>query len=324
MVAPPPDAIRPLIGRLKLRQIALVVALETHRSLRKAADAIAITQPAATRLLRDLERALGATLFLRHAWGMEPTSAGEAFARYARGLLNEVTEAQAELAQLAAGARGTLRVGCVTGAVPDWLVPAAREVRAARPGLRLFLLVNTSDVLVDALLAGTLDIAIGRMPETADPSRIDGEPLAAEPLCIVARRGHPLTRRRRLAGRDFDGATWILQPPGSPMRQEANALLDRLDVRVPPDLIETASIVATLALLRDTDALSVVPQGLAAHYGPPGWIARLDLAARETGSRYEVLTRRGRPLAPAGLAFVAALHARAGGRGRRAAKPAPR
>jgi DNA-binding transcriptional LysR family regulator len=302
------------VGRLKLRQIALVVALDTHRSLRKAAEAIAITQPAATRLLRELERALGATLFVRHAWGMEPTAYGESFARYARGFLNEVAEAQAELAQLAAGARGTLRVGCVTGAVPDWLVPAAREVRAGRPGLRLFFLVNTSDVLVDALLAGTLDVAIGRLPEGVDPARIESAPLAAEPLCVVARRGHPLTRRRKLAGRDFDGATWILQPPGSPMRQEAAALLDRLDVRVPADLIETASIVATLALLRDTDALSVVPEGLAAHYGAPGWIARLDVAARDPGSRYEVLTRRGRPLAPAGLAFVAALRARASAR----------
>ena len=54
----------------------------------------------------------------------------------------------------------------MTGAVPEWLVPAVRDVRAARPGLRLFLLVNTSDVLVDALLAGTLDLAIGRCPRT--------------------------------------------------------------------------------------------------------------------------------------------------------------
>jgi hypothetical protein len=97
------------------------------------------------------------------------------------------------------------------------------------------------------------------------------------------------------------------------MRQEANALLDVLGVRLPADLIETASIVATLALLRDTDALSVVPQGLAEHYGAPGWIARLDVAAAaDPGSRYEVLTRRGRALAPAGLAFVAALRTRAG------------
>ena len=128
----------------------------------------------------------------------------------------------------------------------------------------------------------------------------------------MARTGHPLTRRGRLGASDFEGVTWILQPPGSPMRQEANVLLDRLAVRVPVDLIETASIVATLGLLRDTDALTVVPRGLAVHYAAPGWIAPLDVAAVDPGSRYELLTRRGRALAPATLALAALLRARGG------------
>src|SRR6478752_600388 len=148
-----PDPVRPLLSRLKLRQLALVVALETHRSLRQAAEAVAVTQPAATRLLRDLERGLGVPLFVRHAWGMEPTPYGEAFARHARSMVNEVGEAQRELGELARGSRGTLRIGCVTGAVPGLLVPAVRAVRAGHPAMRVFLLVNTSDVLVEALLA---------------------------------------------------------------------------------------------------------------------------------------------------------------------------
>src|SRR6476646_2317722 len=73
------SAALPLLGRLKLRQLALVVAIDTHRSLRKAAEAVAVTQPAATRLLHDLEAALGVPLFVRHAWGMEPTGYGDAF-----------------------------------------------------------------------------------------------------------------------------------------------------------------------------------------------------------------------------------------------------
>jgi DNA-binding transcriptional LysR family regulator len=311
MSVPPPDPVRPLVARLKMRQLALVAALDTHRSLRQAAEAVAVTQPAATRLLRELEQSLGVELFVRHAWGMEPTRYGEAFVRYARSMVNEVGEAQRELHDLAAGSRGSLRIGCVTGAVPEWLVPAAREVRATRAGLRLFLLVNTSDVLVDALLAGALDVAIGRLPAGADTTQIDSVGLGVEPLCVVARRGHPLARRSRLHARDFDRMPWILQPPGSPMRQEANLLLERLGVRVPADLIETASIVATLALLRETDALSVVPAGLAMHYGAPGWIERLDVGATDPGSRYDVLVRRGRPLAPAAVAFIATLRSHA-------------
>ena len=305
-------AILPLLGRLKLRQLALVAAIDTHRSLRKAAEAVAVTQPAATRLLHELELALGAPLFARHAWGMEPTGAGDAFVRYARSVLSEIEEAQLELRSLAAGARGVLRIGCVTGAVPRWLAPAVIAVRAERPALRVGILVNTSDVLAEALLAGTLDVAIGRLPASADARLLESEPLAEEPLCIVARTGHALLRRRAVHARDLAGATWILQPPGSPTRLETDAMFDRMGLRAGADVIETASIVATLALLRSSDALSVVPADLAAHYRAPGWLARVRTTAAGTGSRYELIRRRGRPLGMPAEAFMAALRSMAG------------
>jgi DNA-binding transcriptional LysR family regulator len=302
-----PERLSPLASRLRLRQLALVVAIDAARSLRRAAEAIAVTQPAATRLLRELEEALGAALFVRHPWGMEPTAYGDAFVRYARSVLAETGEARAEIDLLKAGARGLLRIGCVTGAVPGWLVPALNAVRRSRDGLRTFLLVNTSDVLADALLGGTLDLAIGRLPANSDPRAFVAMPLGTEPLRIVARASHPLGRRARLKAADLAASTWILQPPGSPMRQEANAELDRLGVRLGNAVIETASIVATLALLRDTDALSVMPEGLARHYAAPGWVAALRLPETPATSRYEVIVRSGRPLSPAADAFVTAV-----------------
>jgi DNA-binding transcriptional LysR family regulator len=311
--APDVPHVLPLLGRLKLRQLALVAAIDTHRSLRKAAEAVAVTQPAATRLLHELEQALGVPLFVRHAWGMEPTGYGDAFVRHSRSLLSEVAEAQLELRSLATGARGVLRVGGVTGAVPRWLSPAVIAVRTERPALRVGILVNTSDVLAEALLAGTLDVAIGRLPATADARLLQAEPLAEEPLCIVARTGHPLQRRPSVGAADLGDATWILQPPGSPARLETDAMFDRMGLRAGLEVIETASIVATLALLRASDALSVVPADLAAHYGAPGWLGRLGIATADAGSRYQLLSRRGRPLGVPAQAFVAAIRALARG-----------
>src|SRR6187399_1606311 len=96
-----------LLGRLRARHLALVVALDTHRSLRKAAAEIALTQPAATKLLHDLEDALGATLV-----------------RHARGMLNDLAQAHADITAQRAGALGSLRVGGVTGSVPRFIAPA--------------------------------------------------------------------------------------------------------------------------------------------------------------------------------------------------------
>jgi DNA-binding transcriptional LysR family regulator len=296
-----------LRARLKARQLALLVAIADHRSLRRAAQEIAVTQPAATRMLADLEDALGVPLFDRFAWGMQSTPYGDTLIRYARGMLTDLSEARDEIAALASGAKGKLRVGSVTGAVPRLLAPALRAVREGRPGLKVFVLVNTSDVLAAALRQGTLDVAIGQLPADVDAAEFAVEPLRDEPLCLVARAGHPLARAKSIDAASLAGVTWILHPPDSGMRADVNALLARARLTLPGDLIETVSIVATLALLQGSDAVSVLPVDLADYYREYALLARLNLRLPAGGSTTELLTRRNRRLAPAAQDFVAAL-----------------
>jgi DNA-binding transcriptional LysR family regulator len=298
---PPLD---PLATRVKGRQLALVVALDARRSLRQAAADVAVTQPAATKLLRDLEDALGATLFDRHAWGMSPTPYGEAMIRYAHGILTDLDGAREEISALAAGARGVLRVGSVTGAVPHLVAPAIRAVRESRPGLRIRVLVNASEVLAAALRQGTLDVAVGPRPPDDDLAGLEAASLAEEPLTVVARAGHPLSRRRQGGLAQLAGAPWIVPPPGGPLRRDFDALHAAPGRSPPPDLIETVSIVATLALLQDSEAVSLLPVELARHYEKAGMLSRLPIALPGTDTRYELLTRANRQLAPGALAFV--------------------
>ena len=256
-------------------------------------------------------------LFVRHAWGMEPTGYGDAFTRYARSLLSEVEEASLELRALAAGARGVLRVGAVTGAVPRWLAPAIIAVRRDRPALRVFILVNTSDVLADALIAGTLDVAIGRLPATADARLLEAQPLAEEPLCVVARSGHPLVRRRTVRPGDLAQASWILQPPGSPTRQETDAMFDRMGLRMGVEAIETASI------RRDAGAAALERCAERRAGGPRGAFRRPGVARagpdRRAGRREPL--RADRPARPGARGAGASL--RGGDPGDRRAAAAP-
>ncbi|HEY8242177.1 MAG TPA: LysR substrate-binding domain-containing protein [Casimicrobiaceae bacterium] len=296
-----------LLGRLRARHLALVVAIDTHRSLRRAAAEIALTQPAATKLLHDLEDALGAPLFERHAWGMSPTPYGETLVRHARGMLNDLAQAQADIAAQRAGALGSLRVGGVTGSVPRFIAPAIGALRAAHPRVRVYALVNTSEVLVDALRRGELDIAVTPRPPDDELSGLETHALADEPLTIVARAGHPFARKRSVAPAALNALTWIVPPAGSPLRRDFDAIHAAAGARPPTDLIETVSIVATLALLQTSDALSLLPEGLARHYEAPGMLARLAVPLPGAGTRYEVMTRASRTLAPAAQAFVEAL-----------------
>ena len=296
-----------LLGRLRARHLALVVALDTHRSLRRAAAEIALTQPAATKLLHDLEDALGAPLFERHAWGMSPTPYGDTLVRHARGMLNDLAQAQSDIAAQRAGALGSLRVGGVTGSVPRFIAPAIGALRAANPRVRVYALVNTSEVLVDALRRGELDVAVTPRPPDDELVGLKTRALADEPLTIVARAAHPLARKRSVALPGLNALTWIVPPAGSPLRRDFDAIHAVAGARPPTDLIETVSIVATLALLQTSDALSLLPEGLARHYEAPGMLARLAVPLPGAGTRYEVMTRASRALAPAAQAFVEAL-----------------
>ena len=255
---------RRLQGRLRARHLALVVALDTHRSLRRAAAEIALTQPAATKLLHDLEDALGAPLFDRHAWGMSPTPYGDTLVRCARGILNDLAHARDDIAaQRERRARLAARRGRHgRGAA----LPRAGDRHDARghPRVRLYALVNTSEVLVDALRRGDLDVAIAPRPPDDDLAGLDTRPLADEPLDVVARAGHPAaTPATTAALAALNRLPWIVPPAGSPLRRDFDALHAAAGLRPPTDLIETVSIVATLALLQAGDAVSLLPEGLA-------------------------------------------------------------
>jgi DNA-binding transcriptional LysR family regulator len=307
---PTPADLRPLVSRLKWRQLALVVALDERRSLRQAAAELAMTQPAATKLLRDAEDAFGHALFVRHAWGMAPTAYGETLVRYARGLTAELDEARRELAALAEGAEGTLRVGCVTGAVPGLVAPALRRMQATRPRVSIHALVNATEVLLEALRQGRLDVAVCPLPTDADVDGLVLAHLGDEPLRIVARTGHPLASARRVPAAALTAVPWIVHTPGTPVRLDTDAMLAAAGLRLPAGVIETVSIVATLALLQDSDAVTTMPKALVDHYARFGMVAPLNVDLRAPASRYELVVRGGRELAPAAQAFVALLQGR--------------
>lgn len=299
----------PLRNRLKARQLALLVALADHGSLRRAAAEVAVSQPAATKLLHDLEDTLGVPLFDRHSWGMEPTLFGDTMIRCARGVLTDLAEARDELAALASGAGGKLRVGVVTGAVPRLLVPALNAVRSRAPGLKTYVLVNANEVLAAGLRQGTLDLAIGALPAREDAAELASEPLADEPLCVVGGPAHGLPRAKSALAAALAAATWVLPPAGNPLRGTVEAFFAAAGKRLPADLIETVSIVATLALLQQPRTLSALPVDLARHYGARGMLRPLDIALPPGGGSYALLTRANRRLSPAAQAFVEAVRA---------------
>ena len=108
-----------LRNRLKLRQLNLLAAIGELGSLHKAADKIGVSQPAATRLLHELEALFCVPLFERTNRGLLPTETGRLLVRHASVLVAGIDTVYEATRSVRLGTAGSLRVGIATGVRPE-------------------------------------------------------------------------------------------------------------------------------------------------------------------------------------------------------------
>jgi DNA-binding transcriptional LysR family regulator len=291
--------------KISSRQIALLNALGELGNLRKAASAIHTTQPAASLLLQQLEERLGVQLFERLPRGMQPTLFGDVMIRYAQGALHEFEYAEAQIAELARGAAGMVRIGTVMGPVPTLLTRGVLAFKAQHPKVRVAIEVGTSDMLLPALIRGDFDLVLGRLPDQLDSQGLDIRLFEqGERMRIVARPGHPLANRPDTRLADLAPLTWILHPIDSPMRRQVENALKAAQLIQPLDIIETSSILATTAMLESSDMIAVVPNDVAEHYARYGMITVLPVALPLAMANLGLLTSKARPMSAAVKALL--------------------
>ncbi|WP_298375143.1 LysR family transcriptional regulator [Azospirillum sp.] len=302
--------------RLKLRHLQLFMALEEHRNLHRAAASLNMSQPAASKLLGDLEDMLGIELFDRHGRGIEPNWYGSLMIRHARMILSELKEAGEELNALQAGHSGRVSIGTVMAPAVELVVPVVSAMTQEHPGLKIAVGVESSDVLAERVHQGTMDFAIGRLPSGMDPLTFVYEEIGDEELCFVCRDDHPLLHLGRdVVVEDLVGATWMLQPVGTLLRERVDALFRSRGLPPPQRVIESASPVMSMAMIAQTDSLTVFARALAELYSTPGRYAIVPFYKRFSVEPYGIFRLRERPLSPGAQTLLAALRAAAIGKG---------
>src|SRR3569833_3830556 len=172
-----PSSFSLMCSRLKMRQIALLAHLNEERCVLRAAEAVGMTQPAASKLLREIEADLQVQLFERHARGIVTTSSGEILARHARSILSEINLAQEELATLKSGLSGHASVGTITAPAATLVPTAIALLKRKHPGLLVNVELDHSRPLVERLLQGQLDVLVARLPDAGSAAALQFEPL---------------------------------------------------------------------------------------------------------------------------------------------------
>lgn len=294
-------------ARLTTRQFVLLAQLDRERSVLRAADAAGMSQPAASKLLRDMEDLLGVTLFERHARGVEPTAYGEIAMRHAHAVLSEIRQAQEEVDALKRGEGLSVSIGSVLSPSTDLVPKAIAVLEREHPCMKISVEVDASRLLVDKLVEGRLDIVVGRVLDPAQAAVLQVEPLAEEPHHLIARAGHPLSRKRRLRVADLVDYSWVLPPADSILRERVNAMFLQRGLQLPARIVETSSLPLITNLLRSTDMLVALPEDVVRPLCEAGMLEVLPVDLQVRLDSFGLITRRDRTLSRAAMETLRAL-----------------
>jgi DNA-binding transcriptional LysR family regulator len=304
---------------LKTRHMVLLVELGRHRSIAHAAKAANLSQPAASKLLAELEYALGVPLFERLVRGIAPTWYGEVMIRRAGAALSEMDAGHQEVMELLSGLSGRVSVGTVMTPSASLVPEAISLLKSRHKRLQVAITVDTSKVLLQRLRAGEIDVMIGRVLDTETADDVTFEPLTDEPHSLIARAGHPLAARKGLQLTDLAYEAWIMPPGGSILRDRLTAMFLSQGLDQPAEIVETMSLPVITALLTGSDMIAALPEEMVQPYLDFKLLTVLPFDLGLRMDMYGIITRRKHRLSPGAQAVLDTLREVAAARIPRAA-----
>ena len=246
---------------MKLNQLRDAAAIAEHGSLRAAARALRLAQPALTRSVRELEHELGAPLFERRTKGMVLTTVGEAFVQRARAILSDVERARVEVDQIVGGVGGSLVAGLSIAAHILLLPRSLQRFNKRYPGVHLRIIEGFFPTLIGGLRDGSVDFYIGPRPSGPIPEGLVIEKLFDNDRQIVCRAGHPLARKsnKPVSLRDLAKADWLTTSITQEANDELGAIFRRHELPPPRLVMQTQSALSVMLALLHSDVLAMMP-----------------------------------------------------------------
>jgi DNA-binding transcriptional LysR family regulator len=182
-----------------------------RRSFSRAAEALALTQPAVSQQVAALERQLGVRLLDRGPGGPAPTEAGTLLLAHADAIAERLQQADAQLSELVADERATLRIGAFPTALASIVPAAIAHVRADRPDLQVEVSERSAAEAAAEVGAGRLHVGVCFQDAAAPRNEPEGtarHDLGEEPMFAKLPASHPLARRRRIRLAELADETW--------------------------------------------------------------------------------------------------------------------
>jgi LysR family transcriptional regulator for metE and metH len=287
---------------LELRHLRTLAVLLEAPSLSAAAERLHLTQSALSHQLKLLEGVYGVPLLERRTQPVKLTPAGLRLAQLGEHVTAAVQLAERDLANMAGGSAGTLRIAVECHTCFDWLMPAMDAFRPHWPDVELDIVSGFHADPVGLVVSQRAELAI--TSEIDDSDGIEFTPLFQYPMLAVMANDHRLTARTHLTPRDFADETLITYPV-------PDALLDIMRVLGPaginPQRRTSELTVAILQLVASRRGIAVLPSWTLQPYVERGYISTRPVGKRGLTSRLYAAGQAGLSQRPYVRAFVETL-----------------
>jgi DNA-binding transcriptional LysR family regulator len=279
--------------RLRLKDLHTLQTVAEVGSMAKASERLALSQPAISKAVSDMEHVLGAPLLERSSRGVALTDCGRLLVERTRVVFDEIAQGASDIAQLSDPTRGIVKIG-TTEPVAAVVSEIIGRLAGRYPHLTYDVTISDRDTLIGELRQRTRDVVVTRWAASAIADDLAVQTLFKSPLAVMAAQGHPLLRRRKLGLADLMNERWTLSPPDSFLGRVVVDLFRRRKLPLPPAVVTTISIHMRLDLLASGDFLTILPAQMLRSPARRAWLRALDVDLRDSSQPIASITLKKR------------------------------
>lgn len=246
--------------RIKLGDLHILLAVAQTGSMAKAASELAVSHPAVSRAIRDLEHTLGVQLLERNPRGVTLTACGRAMIDRSHAAFDELRQGVKDIESLADPTSGEVRIGTTPPLAASFLSAVIDRLVKRHPRMAFHVIVDDSEKQRRNLSERRVDLLIFRNASMFADEELIFEPLFESPYVVAAGRKSPWVRRRRIALRDLGGEMWALPSSDNTFGAFVADVFRASGLPVPRATVIATALEMRVNLLRTGRYLSIIPE----------------------------------------------------------------
>lgn len=295
--------------RIKFRHLQCFLEIVRQKSLTKAGEALALTQPTVSKTLSELEEELGVILIKRSREGILLTDHGREFYRYAGVCVSSLRNGFDAIARGRSPSAGVLRIGTLMTVAARIMPDVMIQYCECYPQSHVSMMTESNLTLLHKLRHGEIDMIVGRLPERDHSVGFNFEPLYYEPQLFVVKRNHPLMNKKTFSLHDLQDHQFIITGFQTAIRQDVERFIAMHGINLVEPTIAINNPDFGRKYLARSEAIWCVPLGVVEEDIQAGTLVELPIDTSSLRAAIGITTRADQPLEGMAVAFAETVRA---------------